>query len=149
MPFSTTVANQLLNWTLGKGSASLTTINQVWIGLCTNEPEDGNFQEVTGDTYERVLIGQSGEMYPDVLGTASDRTIKNTKQINWTKAKVNWSTIKGFGLFSSKTGGSPHFYGSLEEPLNVEAGAVALFDPEAFQISFPTKDTSVASASAE
>lgn len=151
MPFSTTYANQLLDWTLGKGSVSLSKFSEVWIGLSTNNPEEDNgaFTELSGDTYSRVLIAQSGNAYPDVIGTANERLIKNVKQINWAKATINWSTVKGFGLFGSKTGGSPHFYGSLEEPLTVTAGAVALFDPEAFQISFPTSDTAVANATTE
>lgn len=146
MPFNDTYANQILNWTLGKSSANLTQLSSVYIGLSTNDPEAdaGSFTEYSGDTYERVLIAQSGETYPDVIGTASGRQISNVKQINWTKATIDWTTIKGFGLFTAKTGGSPYFYGKLESDLSVVAGSVALFDPGALKISFPTSDVEAA-----
>lgn len=149
MPFNTTTANQLLNWTLGNSSVTLSQNSEVWIGLCTNDPEadGGDFEELTGDTYKRVLINKFGETYPDVIGSASDRSIENTQQINWTKATTKWPAVKGFGLFTSETLGNPYFYGKLEENLNVVAGSVALFDPGALKISFPTSDAAAAAVS--
>lgn len=145
MPFNDTYANKILSWTLGKGSADLAQLSKVYIGMSSNDPEadGGVFTELSGDTYSRVLIAQAGESYPDVIGNAEGREIKNVKQINWTKAKdANWTTAQGFGLFTSETGGSPYFYGKLENPLSVVKGSVALFDPEALKISFPTSDVS-------
>ena len=149
MPFNTTTANQLLNWTLGNSAVSLAQNNIVYIGLSTNDPEadGGTFTELTGDTNERVLIAQAGASYPDCIGEAADRSIENTKQINWTKATTNWPTVKGFGLFNAKAGGQPYFYGKLEEDLNVVNGSVALFDPGALKISFPTSDAAAAAVS--
>lgn len=149
MPFNTTTANKLLDWTLGNSAVSLSQQNTVYIGLSTNDPEadGGIFTELTGDTYERVLIAQHGESYPDCIGSAADRSIENTKQINWTKATTNWPTVKGFGLFTAKVGGEPYFYGRLEEDLNVVNGSVALFDPGALKISFPTSDAAAAAVS--
>lgn len=149
MPFNTTTANQLLDWTLGNSMVTLSQNAQVYIGLSTNDPEadGGSFSELTGDTYERVLINNGASSYPDVIGSASDRSIENTKQINWTKATSNWPTARGFGLFTTKTGGQPYFYGKLEEDLKVVNGSVALFDPGALKISFPTSDAAAAAVS--
>lgn len=139
MPFSDFYANNILNWTFGKGS--LSNHSEVYIGLCSNDPEAdlGQFNELSGNGYARVLIAKSGSAYPDVIGTANDREIKNAKQINWTKASPGaWETAKGFGLFTTASGGGlPYFYGKLTSPVTCAAGAVMLFDPNTLQISFP------------
>lgn len=149
MPFSDTYANSILNYALSKTS-SLTAPSQVWIGLSSNDPEadGGTFTELSGGGYSRVLISQKGETHPNIIGPASDRAITNAYQLNWPKATLDW-TVKGIGLFSSQTGGTPFFYGAIELTeeqiaaggLVVEAGAVALFDPQTFKISFPATDT--------
>jgi len=143
MPFSNTYANEILNYTMGK-IASLTAPTYVYIGLSTNDPEadNGTFNELSGNNYARVLISIKNETYPDVIGSASDRVIQNTKQINWNKSTGDWATAKGFGLFSAVTGGTPFFYGKLDAEVTVPTGAVALFDPNTLKISFPTTDVS-------
>lgn len=150
MPFSTAYANSFLNYTFAKNTG-LTAPNMVYIGLCTNDPEadDGTFNELSGKGYARVLISQKSETYPNVIGSASARSITNTQQINWTKATADWERVNGFGLFSSETGGTPFFYGKLdlsdeviaEGGLLVPSGAVALFDPNTLLISFSDTDT--------
>ncbi len=143
MPFSTTYANNILNWAFGK-SGSLSGHTKVYIGLCSNDPEadGGTFNELSGNGYSRVLVSQYNEAFPDVIGTASGRAITNPKQINWTKSTAAWATAKGFGLFTTETGGAPYFYGTLDTPVEVPQGAVALFDPNTLKISFPTTDVS-------
>lgn len=158
MPFSDTYANQILNYTFSK-VATLTAPIAVYIGLCTNDPEadGGAFNELSGNGYARVLISQKGETYPDVMDSAASRAITNGKQINWTKATADWVRVKGFGLFSSASGGSPFFYGKLELTDEEEAaggilcetGAVMLFDPNSLKISFPTTDVVEASATVD
>lgn len=150
MPFSTTYANNILNWTFGK-STGLSGHTKVYIGLSSNDPEadNGTFTELSGSGYTRVLISQYGETYPDVIGSASARSITNPKQINWTKATADWLNAKGFGLFTAEAGGSPYFYGKLDTEVEVPTGAVALFDPNTLKISFPTTDVSEAAATAE
>lgn len=142
MPFSTSYANSFLNYTFAK-TTGLTAPNVVYIGLCTNDPEadGGTFTELSGNGYARVLISQKGETYPNVIGSASNRAITNTYQINWTKATAAWTTAKGFGLFSAATGGEPFFYGKLAADVTVPEGAVALFDPNALSISFLETDS--------
>lgn len=142
MPFNNTYANNILNWAFGKGS--LASHSKVYIGLCSNDPEadGGTFTELYGNGYTRVLISQSGQTYPNLIASASDRAITNAYQINWTKATGDWPEANGFGLFTTETGGVPYFYGKLEEPVTCVAGAVALFDPQTLKISFPETDTS-------
>lgn len=142
MPFSNSYATEILNYVLAK-TATLNAPSAVYIGLCTNDPEadSGTFNELSGGGYARVLISQKGQAYPDVINIASNRAITNGKQINWTKATQDWPDAKGFGLFSSPSDGSPFFYGKLEEPVTCVAGAVALFDPYTFKISFPAIDS--------
>ena len=159
MPFSDSYANNILNYLFAK-TASLTAPSAVYIGLSKNDPEaaGGTFDELSGKGYARVLIAQKGETYPNVIGSASGRAITNTYQINWTKATANWDLVNGFGLFDNANAGSgtPFFYGKLDLTDDeivqggklVESGAVALFDPGALRISFPTTDET-ASATAE
>lgn len=152
MPFTNTYANQILDYALAK-TATLTAPSAVYIGLCTNDPEadGGAISELSGGGYHRVLISQRGETYPNVIGSAAARAISNPYQINWTKATLDWARINGFFLSASSVVGETtqiFFYGKIELSeedeaaggLLVEAGAVALFDPNAFKISFAETD---------
>lgn len=147
MPFSTSYANQILNYIFAK-TASLNAPSTVYIGLSSNDPEAdaGAFNELSGGGYSRVLISQKSGTYPNLIGTASNRAISNQYQINWTKATLDWVEAKGIGLFDSPSGGTPFFYGKLEEPVTCVAGAVALFDPQTLRISFPNTDVDEAAA---
>lgn len=150
MPFSTTYANEILNFIFSK-SSGLASPTTVFLGLSVNDPEEskGAFTELSGDTYQRIAISQNGATYPDYIGTASGREIKNTKQINWTKATKDWSAVKGFGLFSTEKSGSPFYYGKLDLTgeqiakggLVCEKDAVMLFEAGKLKISFPAEDT--------
>lgn len=151
MPFTTTYANNILNYLFAK-TASLTAPSAVYIGLCKNDPEadGGSISELSGSGYARVLISQKGETYPNVIGSASGRAITNTYQINWTKATADWAQAKGFFLSSSPTVGETtniFFYGKLENPVTCVTGAVALFDPNALIITFPETDIDAAATS--
>lgn len=144
MPFNDTYANNILNYAFAK-TATLTAPTAVYIGLSSNDPEadSGEFTELSGGGYHRVLISVKNETYPDVITSSTNRRINNTKQINWTKATADWVDANGFGLFSSETGGTPFFYGKLSAPVSVSAGSVALFDPYAFIILFPDMDETI------
>ena len=152
MPFTTSYANSLLNLAMAK-TKQLTAPSTVYLGLCSNDPEasNGSVTELSGGNYSRVAISAKDSVYPDFMGDANGRAIQNNKQINWTKASTGWTRVKGFFLSTSGTVGETSgifFYGKLdlteeEEAaggLLVEAGMVALFDPQAFRISFATVD---------
>lgn len=140
MILSTEYANDYLGFLFGNVD-KLTSPSKVWLGLSSTDPEDedGIFTELTGGNYSRVLIKIKGEAYPDVLGSASNRHIKNIKQINWNKASANWPNSLGIGLFSSETGGAPFAYGRLSQELVVPQGAVALLEPGMMDIYIPEK----------
>lgn len=143
MPFSTNCANNVLNYLFGKQTLSAPTA--IYIALSANDPEadNGTFNELSGDTYERVLlINNAGDT--NLMGSASGRAISNAKQINWIKATTEWAEVKGFGIYTAKTGGDLLYYGKLDNPIKVPAEAVALFDPGTLQISFATVDTDAA-----
>lgn len=143
MPYSTTDANSILGWTFAKNA--ITSKNQVFIGLSSNDPEadKGVFTELSGDGYARELIAQYGETYPAKMGTPSNRQIKNTAQINWTKLTAQ-KTVKGIGLFTTATGGTPYAYFSLSNgSVTVPAGAVPLFDPNTFILALSDTDEEI------
>lgn len=155
MPFTDKIANNILDWAFSKGA--LSSLSNVYIGLCTNNPEEtgGTISELAGAGYSRVLISKYNSDYPGLINNATARAITNGKQINWTKATADWERVNGFFLSTSPSLGETAnilFYGALDlEPdvkaaggLLVEAGAVALFDPEAFRIEFPVQDVALA-----
>ena len=113
--------------------------------------------------YARVMVARrisSGNSYVNDsafphIGTAADRAIQNDMQINWTKATIDWERCNAFAIASSSEVGetdSIYFVGGLDLSdtdkaaggLLVEAGAVALFDPETFRIEFPAEDVAIA-----
>lgn len=143
MPLSTNETNKVLNWMLGKGA--LTTKSKVYVALLTNDPEadNGTCTEISGDTYKRVLISQYNESYPAVIGSASDRVVKNIAQINWTKATADWPEVKGLALYETETGGSPFYYSKIPQPFTTEKGAVALFEAGNFKIGLQATDVDI------
>lgn len=145
MPFSTTYANNILNWAFGK-SNGLAVHSKVFLGLCSNDPEasGGTFNELSGNGYGRVLLEQYGETYPSLMTTATDRGIRNGKQIGFTKATGGaWTTAQGYGLFTAETGGTPFFYAKLKTPVETPEGAVFLFDPSELRIEFQATDVEI------
>lgn len=145
MPFSTTYANNILNWAIGR-SGALSAHDKVFLGLCSNDPEasGGTFTELSGKGYSRVLIYQNGEEYPALMNAASNRAITNGRQINFTKATGSaWATAVGYGLFTAASGGDPFFYAKLKSPVDTPVGAVFLFDPGELKIDFQTTDVDI------
>jgi hypothetical protein len=143
MPYSTTDANSILGWTFAKNA--ITSKDKVFIGLSSNDPEadNGAFNELSGDGYARELISQYGEKYPEKMGTPSNRQIKNVAQINWPKFTAQ-KIVKGIGLFTDPTGGTPYAYFSLSNTsVTVPAGAVPLFDPSMFILALSDKDEDI------
>ena len=141
MPFSNAKAAEILNYMFSK-SRTLSAPDNVYFGLCSNDPEadNGTFTELSGNNYARALVSKKGEVYPDFIGSTSGRTIQNAKQIVFNKATGAWITAKGFGMFTSASGGTPFYYAKLDNELTVEEGAVALFDPGTLVIGFATTD---------
>ena len=141
MKLSDSYANNYLNFLLGK-TKQLVAPSTVWAGLCTNDPEvDGAFTEVVGFGYSRILLSVLDETYPNDIASASNREIKNARQLAWPKATGAY-TVKGIGLFTSASQESnpvPFAYGRLgteEDPLTVTIadGALPIFEVGGFEI---------------
>ena len=115
-------ANELLQQ-LFWNTASNGTKTYYYIGLSTTTPDENgnNFTEptipegavdeegvsITTNEYQRVHL-------EDVIGTASNAIIKNTAIIFFNEAEhYGWGTITHFGIFTSKTGGKPIFWGEV------------------------------------
>lgn len=144
MPFSTEYANRILNCAFGKTDMNAPTY--VYLGLSTNDPvaDGGAFAELNVDGYERIMIYSEQAGAEIKVGSAENRLIQNTKQINWTKATTQWNTVIGFGLFTSASGGNPFFYGKLKEPITVPVGAVALLSPGDLKVGISSVDEEIA-----
>lgn len=146
MPFTTNYANDVLNYIFGK-TKTLTAPTDVYLALSSNDPEadNGTFTELSGGGYARVHICTTNGLYPNLMGTAAGRAISNNKQINWNKATAKWQDIKGFALYTAATGGQMIYYGKITNEggkVEVNSGAVALFDPGALRISIASTDVS-------
>lgn len=144
MRLSDTYAKNYLDFLMGK-TPELTAPAMVWAGLSTTDPETpdgkGTFTEVSGNGYGRILLSVRGESYPDDVPSASGREIENKRQLAWPKATGAY-TVKGIGLFISETGGTPFasgFIGTAENHIavNVQAGAIPMFEAEGFNIFCP------------
>ena len=81
----------------------------------------------------------------DLMGSASERAITNTKQINWTKATVEWPEVKGIALYTTETvgQGTPFYYAKIPQPFTVAPGEVALFEAGKLKISMTDKDVDI------
>ena len=117
-------ANELLQQ-LFWSTANNGTKNYYYIGLSTTTPNEtgGNFTEptipegavddegvaITTNEYQRVHLD-------GVMGSASNGIIKNNEIIFFNEAEhYGWGTITHFGIFTSKTGGTPIFWGEVPE----------------------------------
>lgn len=69
--------------------------------------EDGKEITITENEYQRVSLD-------GIIGTAKDGMIQNEKIIFFNEAEhYGWGKITHFGIFTSKSGGTPIFYGQL------------------------------------
>lgn len=130
---SNTLAQNILNLITGKTSSI--SGGNVYIGLSTTIPTSnsttGAIENVTepstSDGYNRELIGTYQTASTQVFGSVTyDATnncfvTSNTKQVKFNKATGAWGTVKAFCLYSSETGGTPMFYGTLTSEVTVSA----------------------------
>ena len=145
MPFDTPTTNMILDWAIGRRQ-SLPVHDKVFLGLCSNDPEadGGTFNELSGNGYSRVLIHQYNETYPGLITASANRVVSNIKQIGFTKATGGaWAQAKGYGLFTTETGGTPFFYTALGKAVDTAEGAVFLFDPGELKIACQTTDVEI------
>lgn len=155
MPYSMTKRNQFLNLTFpGMSTSSYQSPAKIYLGLCSNDPvaDGGTFNELDCDTYARLIIARRGEDLPDYLSTVSEGKIYNKKQMNFNRAKEQWTRVKGIGIFETETGGEPTFYSNIQNEdgyVDVGVNQIFTFDPETFVVQFADTDVEIeATASA-
>lgn len=115
MGFTTSAATSILQ----------NQIKNCYVGLSTTTPTaaGGNFSEPSASTgYERASIGN--------LNTSISAQVANDAIIFFNETLGSYGTITYFGLFSSKTGGTPFFVGELTDPLTIDTGYVPIFRAE-------------------
>lgn len=114
MPFTTSQATSILK--------NLITSN-VYIGLSTTTPTaaGGNFTEPgSASGYERAQFGTQD--------TSKTAQIANGAIIFFNESLGDgYGTVTHFGLFSSKSGGTPFFIGALTASMAIGAGYVPIF----------------------
>lgn len=148
MPFDTPHENSILKVLFGQ-QQSWSVGSDIYLALTSNDPraDKGSISELSGDTYERVLIAKYGTDLLNHMNVPNDGKISNKIQINWNKATTAWGTAKGFAMYNAKTNGSLIFYDKLKEDVEIAPNSVALFDPGDFSISFTDPDEAAASVS--
>lgn len=103
-----------------------------YIGLLSANDEEP--ASTTG--YARQLIGNWAQSDSQVMGTATDGTITNTKAITFPVADTDWDvTVTKFALYTAATGGTPIFTGALTASVNVLQDYIATFVPGSLTIS--------------
>lgn len=125
-------ANEMLESLVQANSSSY-----YWIGLSTTTPTatGGNFTEppipsgaqddegqtITVNEYQRVNL-------KEYMGAATNAVIENESIIFFNEAEhYGWGTITHFGIFTSKTGGTPIFWGALSAPISVPQNYIPIF----------------------
>jgi len=131
-------ANSILNAFFGR-SSSVSIASTCYIALSTTTPNatGGNFTEPSSDGgYARVLIGSSNQSNTFLMSAASNGAISNTDNIIFfPEARTSWGTITHFGLFTSKTGGTPVMWGALSSSVSVPSGYIPIFRAGALNVS--------------
>lgn len=115
MAKSTPYANDVLDALFGSGSPAT-----LYVGLFTDMPDsDGTGgTEVTGGSYARVAVTNNSTKWP----AASAGQKSNGEAINFATATANWGTVKGVGIFSASSGGTPKYFGALEANRTINNG---------------------------
>lgn len=120
MGFTTNKANSILNNEFAK---------TYYIALSTTTPNDngGNVTEPSSSSgYKRCQML--------AMGSASYKQIQNTDIMYFGEAVADWGTITHFAVYTSSTGGTPHYYGALASPVTVTTGQVGLIRASNFKV---------------
>ena len=128
-------ANELLEQLFWKDSSGTKTYYYIGLSIKTPNPDGSNFKEpeipdgatdddgnpITTNEYQRVHL-------ENVIGRASNAIIKNEAIVFFNEAEhYAWGEITHFGIFTSKTGGTPIFYGELSASKEIPKGYIPIF----------------------
>ena len=115
-----------------------------YIGLSTTtpNPDGSNFTEpsipdgTTDDDGKPITVNEYQRVSLDgLMGAASNAIIKNTAIIFFNEAEhYGWGTITHFGIFTSKTGGTPIFYGELSSSVQIPKNYIPIFRAGKLQV---------------
>lgn len=115
-----------------------------YIGLSTTtpNPDGSNFTEpsipdgTTDDEGNTITVNEYQRVSLDgPMGAASNAIIKNTAIIFFNEAEhYGWGTITHFGIFTSKTGGTPIFYGELSSSVQIPKNYIPIFRAGKLQV---------------
>src|ERR1700735_3139100 len=108
MPLSVTQAQAFLNSLFASGTPA------TWyFALFFTEPTaTGGGQEMSGDTYARVVLTNNNTNFTGASAT-SPSVVNNGTAITFATPGANWGTLGFWGLFSSATGGHTVWFGAF------------------------------------
>ncbi|MBR3891428.1 MAG: hypothetical protein IKJ30_05100 [Bacilli bacterium] len=103
----------------------------------TPDAAGSNFSEPSSSSgYARVMLGTQGQSNTYVMDAAVNGSICNTSNIIFfPEATASWGTVTHFGLFSSKTGGTPILWGALSSSISIPSGYIPIFRAGALTVS--------------
>ena len=120
MPKSETYANEILDYLFGSGTPAT-----LYFGLYTDmpDPDGSGGTEVTGGSYARASKTNNGTNFP----AASAAAKSNATAITFATASALWGDVVGVGVFAAGSGGTPYYFGELENDRVVDIGDVFSF----------------------
>lgn len=122
-----------MGYTISKANAILSTDfnKNYYIGLSSTAPNDngGGFTEPSPNLgYKRAKL---------TTGSASGKIIQTEEIMYFGEAvKGNWGTMRYFGVFTSETSDTPHYFGKIdvEGGVPVNKGEVGLIRAKHFRV---------------
>lgn len=119
------------------------TGNKAYIGVISTI-SGANYIEPTDSSYERSEVGARYSSRVDgwsfTYGTSDDGTkailtATNVQEIHLPETTQAWDTIKYFGIYSSKTGGTPRYWGTLKTSITPAAKTVVVMKKGALVVT--------------
>lgn len=131
---SATYSNNVLRGIFGQiqsmsfGSSAYLALSKTAL----NDDGTGIQEPSTNAGYERVLIGKYNVTDVNIMEMNGDRKMWNKSIIFFPEATADWGVCTHYAVYTSKTGGTPVFWGQLNEPITVETGKVPIFRKHEF-----------------
>lgn len=143
---SNTYSNKVLNALMGV--SSFTSLSNVYLGLCENEPDvaTGSLANAAEPTsvasYERKMVSGTGSSSSKYFSSAVSGIIKNNEEIQLKTAREDYPGKINYWFLSETSSGSAYMWGRIKDVLS-DTKTVTGFMSES------TYNTYVASATTE
>lgn len=138
MALSTVAKTNLFNMIFGQAQSN-TLLPTCYLGLLTSLPANsdgsGYNEPDTAAGYKRAFLGNpqfSNNIMTVKTDLGGELVATNDDIIYFPEATANWTAVVGWGLFGSKSGGNPLFYGNLSTAVTVQQNYVPMFRKENF-----------------